>query len=807
MSSRIVEIELRSTKMLKERDEKIKRLDEKVKELSRNLSYTPRNPASLQASPQKSQPPIFNKSLSLEVENLNLRQELENLKKTLSSAKNGTSTQKPPIKPTKTDKNVETLKLPLKPIFEKDESQSNSEQSFRYSGASTQTQNSSIGVQTEDMSPNPSKEQEFLIDDPKTNLEILPSFNNNLANIHEIIANAKDDPVGKMLQKSMENIENEMLQSLKKGPNINLEESGILYRRHANSNMKNKDQIIDNLTKRIKELENMINNIPNRVSGKEERTPKSILRNVEGDHGFRSRGTTLVHASMKSIQFKMDENSDASPRRNRTTTIDDLLKKNFGVIKEDEKENRGSMIYDFGPRKKSTAITAEQLKDEITEPDEKTNNIMVTPPPPPPFLGGPPPIASLFNKVTEGPSKEKKAPKVPMKQICWTCVNPNKIEYTVWERINESEVPYDPEELEKHFTSKRPDKKQENAKINTPNVKVTLLSLTRSKNISIALSKLKMSLSAISEAAYRLDQNVLKLNVVGSLLEACPKEEEINLVSSYEGDRAQLDLPEQFVLEIKNVPGFRLRLEAMQFFMTYKELVEDFSLKTEKLTDLFENMLDNDKFQILLKYTLALGNYFNGTGQRGGAFGFKLDAFDKLVDMKSVDGKKSFLAYMIELIEKNTGESFIDSNEDLKIYDIGRKLPISQLILDLTDIKKGLGIVSQAIETKSTNPFDNVEFFFSDFERVLKTNIQEFVYMIEELDSLYSKICEFYCEDPNETPSDQFVEKVFKIWTACKKAKMNIVKEKEMMKKEELRIKKMEEKAKGSIILRIFRLL
>ena len=133
-------------------------------------------------------------------------------------------------------------------------------------------------------------------------------------------------------------------------------------------------------------------------------------------------------------------------------------------------------------------------------------------------------------------------------------------------------------------------------------------------------------------------------------------------------------------------------------------------------------------------------------------------------------------------------------------------MPISQLIIDLGDIKKGLVIVSEAIKSKSANPFDNVEYFFSDFERVLKTNIQEFEDLIEELETLYQKICEFYCEDPHETPSDVFVEKVFKIWTACKKAKMSIVKEKEMLKKEELRIKKMEEKAKSIFLLKGFRL-
>ena len=112
------------------------------------------------------------------------------------------------------------------------------------------------------------------------------------------------------------------------------------------------------------------------------------------------------------------------------------------------------------------------------------------------------------------------------------------------------------------WRSKRTDKKQENInKTVNPNVKVTFLPLTRIKNISIALSKLKMSLSKISEAAaIKLDQSVLKLNVVGSLLEACPKKRSLiwSAVIVMKEDKAQLDLPEQFVLEIKGFLGLEL---------------------------------------------------------------------------------------------------------------------------------------------------------------------------------------------------------------------------------------------------------
>ena len=40
--------------------------------------------------------------------------------------------------------------------------------------------------------------------------------------------------------------------------------------------------------------------------------------------------------------------------------------------------------------------------------------------------------------------------------------------------------------------------------------------------------------------------------------------------------------------------------------------------------------MSDDSIKILMTYTLYIGNYMNGTGFRGGAFGFKMDAMLEL---------------------------------------------------------------------------------------------------------------------------------------------------------------------------------
>ena len=64
-------------------------------------------------------------------------------------------------------------------------------------------------------------------------------------------------------------------------------------------------------------------------------------------------------------------------------------------------------------------------------------------------------------------------------------------------------------------------------------------------------------------------------------------------------------------------------------FIGYGELEDDADAFIAWLHDASEDVLKSKKFKELLKVILALGNYLNG-GQRGGAYGFKLNSILKV---------------------------------------------------------------------------------------------------------------------------------------------------------------------------------
>ena len=61
--------------------------------------------------------------------------------------------------------------------------------------------------------------------------------------------------------------------------------------------------------------------------------------------------------------------------------------------------------------------------------------------------------------------------------------------------------------------------------------------------------------------------------------------------------------------------------------------------------------------KVVLEYTLALGNYLNGTSNKGAAWGFKLETLNKLQGTKSTDNKTTLLHYLARLYEAEAAKA------------------------------------------------------------------------------------------------------------------------------------------------------
>jgi hypothetical protein len=203
----------------------------------------------------------------------------------------------------------------------------------------------------------------------------------------------------------------------------------------------------------------------------------------------------------------------------------------------------------------------------------------------------------------------------------------------------------------------------------------------------------------LAEALKKYDLKRLSINICELIIPILPTESEINSVKLYE-DPSQLADCDKFVLSLANISGYDLRIKSIIFKHTYDQSFKELDMKitrVDKTLDFFKN---DERVLEWLRIVLAYGNYLNGTSNRGGAFGFKLDSLNKLTELKSNDNKKTLISFIVESIldrekpemfdikmkENDEEEVFIASLQDL-LRDIRKSF---QIVIKLKDLSENL---------------------------------------------------------------------------------------------------------------------
>jgi diaphanous 1 len=163
---------------------------------------------------------------------------------------------------------------------------------------------------------------------------------------------------------------------------------------------------------------------------------------------------------------------------------------------------------------------------------------------------------------------------------------------------------------------------------------------------------------------------VLTPSIVESLVNACPQETEIALYQNPDQlDSHSLAAPDLFFLEVSSIPKYPERLQAFLAEYNSQDLFDDLKRRIGEFDTSIRTLQSDNSMKTLFKYSLAFGNYLNGQGAKGGAFGFKFDSLLKSNDVKSNDGKKTLFMVIVEQAEKDLKRELFDAE--------GTNLPIS----------------------------------------------------------------------------------------------------------------------------------
>lgn len=151
--------------------------------------------------------------------------------------------------------------------------------------------------------------------------------------------------------------------------------------------------------------------------------------------------------------------------------------------------------------------------------------------------------------------------------------------------------------------------------------------------------------------------------------------EKIPLVDDTTDEFDNLTDCDQIIQIFKKVQSTKLRFKTMLFAHTFKEPCLEILKMGDILLNFFIQVKKSTKFRRWLEYILAFGNYMNGIGFYGGAYGFKMDAFEKIFEVNSVDNNKTLMTFIIETIGKNVKDrDLLDYFTELSDLQEGKKM-------------------------------------------------------------------------------------------------------------------------------------
>ncbi|KAJ2713086.1 hypothetical protein H4R19_002425, partial [Coemansia spiralis] len=343
------------------------------------------------------------------------------------------------------------------------------------------------------------------------------------------------------------------------------------------------------------------------------------------------------------------------------------------------------------------------------------------PPPLPGTGGGPRAPAAPAPPMFLGALRRKEllyVPKVKLKALQWDKLNDQSVESSMWSKLEDRAGLAEKhvldtlssrgtfESLEKLFAAKQAvdlvalREKRRKEREGQRHDELTVLDSKRSYDINIMLGMLKkLSFADIRRGLLRMDTAVVTENVLKQLLTYVPTPEERGLLSAYQGrpDRKRLAKADRFFLETMKVWRYEQRLRVTMTWSAWPETFRDLQTDIGAVMTAAHAVSTSKHFPQVLEVVLSIGNFMNGSGFRGGAFGFKIASLNRLMDTKADDNKTTLLHFVATTVEECFPDAlaFLD---ELRPVDAGCRVSYTEMKAEMGDLRVRLAEAKRELE-------------------------------------------------------------------------------------------------------------
>ncbi|KAG0256761.1 hypothetical protein DFQ27_005516 [Actinomortierella ambigua] len=406
------------------------------------------------------------------------------------------------------------------------------------------------------------------------------------------------------------------------------------------------------------------------------------------------------------------------------------------------------------------------------------------PPPPPPPGGGPPPPPGAPRPpgMLMGGNKKKDTltAQVKLKALQWDKLNYINVGNTIWgaggvdeqalqRALGEGGIFGNMEEL---FLAKVVEYKEPRS--SKKNQEILILEQRRAYQLNIMLGGMKHTYPEIRHAILRMDEECLTLVQISNLLKFVPDAEETGKLLEYkdapEEVKLMLGRPEAFFVEMLKVERYQQRLEALKFKITFEGLLEGVIDAIRAITMAANGLKNAKNFRELLNLILMLGNYMNGAGHNGGAFGFKIASINKLVDTKATNTPSLTLLHFLSNITESTLPNLLGYQDELAPCGEACRVSLPDLQADFNHIKTMITEFKKELDSHYANgykscPEDRFYEIMTPFVASCETQFTKAETAMVEMEVVYKECVKFFGEDPAIMKPDEFFG-IFKTFTA-----------------------------------------
>ncbi len=435
---------------------------------------------------------------------------------------------------------------------------------------------------------------------------------------------------------------------------------------------------------------------------------------------------------------------------------------------------------------------------------KKKQNKTKGPPPPPGGPPGPPPPPGAGPKLaTAPPVKAWEAPlpkpEVKMRIVNWAKLPNNKAQATVFNTLKDEigNVNLDFSEMQELF--RVPDETAKVAAAATPAgpTLVSLIGPKRTQSVNIFLKSCRLTAEQIIVALERFDQSICTVEFLEKLLENIPTPEEMTSIDAYEeggGAEDQLAEPERYFRKISTVKGLKLKVQAYVTLLKFPSMCDAVEPQIDAVSNAVAEVRDSVKFKSIVRFVLAIGNYINGSSNRGNAMGFKLDSLNKLRDTKTTDNRSNLLNYLVMTLEKKE-PSTLTVGEELKDVSAGVRVSFPSLMEDLAGLTKSVANIDAAVQSVPPEPGDKFSSIVTaEVAQKYRARLNQMADKAREAEKEYKALAASYGEDPATMPSSDFLKIVEVFVASLHAARKEIAAEKLKQEKKENLMKQQQAK-------------